>query len=206
MGSSEFQLPARSRLCLPRRNLTLIRWQYLAGSGGSGVVIARLPDGTWSPPSAFSVRSGSVGLVYGVDVYDCVCVLNTEAAVEAYSKPEMNLGGAFALAAGPLGGTADMKELKPVWVYTKSRGLYGGLTVDGTVIKERHDANAEFYGSKVTAAQILKGEIEAQDGASKWPAGAKQLIEVLKLAAGRGADAKVLQEISTEPTPGDLEE
>lgn len=179
---------------------------YLAGSGGSGVVVARLPDGTWSPPSAFSVRSGSIGIVYGVDVYDCVCVLNTEAAVEAYSKPEMNLGGALALAAGPIGGTADMKESKPVWVYTKSRGLYGGLTVDGTVIREKLDANAEFYGSKVTAAQILKGEIQAQNGASKWPAGAKQLTEVLKLAEGKGADAKVLQEISTEPTPGDLKE
>jgi lipid-binding SYLF domain-containing protein len=135
-----------------------------------------------------------------------VCVLNTEAAVEAYSKPEMNLGVAFALAAGPIGGTADMKELKPVWIYTKSRGLYGGLTVDGTVIKERLDANANLYGLKVTAAQILKGEIQAQDGASKWPAGATQLIEALKLAEGKDADAEVLQEISTEPTPGDLKE
>ncbi|KUJ09136.1 DUF500-domain-containing protein [Mollisia scopiformis] len=181
---------------------------YLAGSGGSGIVVARLADGTWSPPSAFSVRSGSIGLVYGVDVYDCVCVLNTDAAVEAYSKPEMNLGGTVAAAAGPIGGTADMnmKEYKPVWVYTKSRGLYGGLTVDGTVIKEKGDANAEFYGSKVTAAQILRGDVRAQVGGSKWPAGAKQLVEVLKLAEGKRADEGVLQGISTEPTPGDLEE
>jgi SH3 domain-containing YSC84-like protein 1 len=179
---------------------------YLAGSGGSGVVVARLPDGTWSPPSAFSVRSGGIGLVYGVDVYDCVCVLNTQAAVDAYSKPEMNLGGAVALAAGPMGGTPNIKEVKPVWTYTKSRGLYGGLTVDGTVIKEKPDANADFYGSKVTATQILKGEVKVQDGDTKWPAGAKQLTEVLKLADGKGADAKVLQEISTEPTLGDLKE
>lgn len=179
---------------------------YLAGSGGSGVVVVRLPDGTWSPPSAFSVRAGGIGLVYGVDVYDCVCILNTQEAVEAYSKPEMKLGGALALAAGPIGGTANMKEVKPVWTYTKSRGLYGGLTVDGTVIKEKSDVNADFYGSKVTAAQILNGEVEAQAGASKWPAGAKQLTEVLKLAEGKSADTKVLQEISTEPTPGDLVE
>lgn len=59
---------------------------YFAGNGGSGVVVARLPDGSWSPPSAFSVRSGSFGLVYGVDVYDCVCVLNTDAAVTAYTS------------------------------------------------------------------------------------------------------------------------
>ncbi|KAE9371936.1 DUF500-domain-containing protein [Stipitochalara longipes BDJ] len=179
---------------------------YLAGSGGSGVVIARLPDGTWSPPSAFSVRSGSIGLVYGVDVYDCVCVLNTEAAVEAYSKPEMNLGAGLALAAGPVGGTADMKERKPVWVYTKSKGLYGGLTVDGTSIKERSDVNAEFYGEKVTAERILKGEVKEREGAAKWPAGAKLLVEVLKLAEGKGADKEILQGIGNEPTPGDLEE
>lgn len=179
---------------------------YLAGSGGSGVVVARLPDGTWSPPSAFSVRSGSIGLVYGVDVYDCVCVLNTQAAVEAYSKPEMNLGGAVALAAGPLGGTANTEEVKPVWTYTRSKGLYGGLTIDGTVIKEKADANADFYGGKATTAQILSGEVRSQDGVGKWPVGAKQLTEVLKFAEGRGADAKVIQEISTEPTPGDMKE
>ncbi|KAK9341972.1 hypothetical protein V1522DRAFT_417638 [Lipomyces starkeyi] len=70
---------------------------YLASAGGSVVVVARLPDGSWSPPCAFSVRSGSIGLVYGVDVYDCVCLLNTPDAVKAYSNSEMSLGGAMAL-------------------------------------------------------------------------------------------------------------
>ncbi|KAH7333187.1 hypothetical protein BKA65DRAFT_538896 [Rhexocercosporidium sp. MPI-PUGE-AT-0058] len=179
---------------------------WVAGSGGSGIVVARLPDGTWSPPSAFSVRSGGVGIVWGVDMYDCVCVLNTDAAVEAYSKPEMNLGGGVALAAGPAGWNGDKHDLKPVWTYTKSRGLYGGLTVDGTVIKERADANAEFYGKKISAAQILRGQVEAGVAANVWPAGAKRLIEVLKLAEGKAGDKKVLQGISSEPTPGDLEE
>lgn len=178
---------------------------YFAGAGGSGVVIARVPDGTWSPPSAFSVRSGAFGLVYGVDVYDCVCVLNTDAAVDSYATPEMNLGGGVALAAGPLGGTANlnMKEVKPVWTYTKSRGLYGGVTVDGTIIKEKMAMNAEFYGSNVTAGQILKGQVKARDGEST---GRKQLIEILALLEGKQADAKILQEISSEPTPGDLEQ
>lgn len=181
---------------------------YLTGSGGSGVVVARLPDGSWSPPSAFSVRSGGIGLVYGVDVYDCVCVLNTDAAVEAYSKPVMRFDGAVAFAAGPVGGTADIssKEVKPVWTYTKSRGLYGGVTVDGTSIKETVDVNADFYGAKVTAVDILAGRVNPQAGSNKWPAGAKHLIEVLKLAEGKGADDKILEEISTEPTPGDLKE
>ncbi|KAF4465514.1 DUF500-domain-containing [Fusarium albosuccineum] len=175
---------------------------YLAGAGGSGIVVARLPDGTWSPPSAFSVRSGGVGLVYGLDVYDCVCVLNTDAAVDAYKKSEVSLGGAVALAAGPVGGNPILKDVKPVWTYTKSRGIYGGLTVDGTVIKERRDANADFYGSQVSSAQILQGDVGAS---GNWSAAAK-LIEVVKVAEGKRADETVLQNISNEPTPGDLRE
>jgi lipid-binding SYLF domain-containing protein len=174
---------------------------YFAGAGGSGVVIARLPDGTWSSPSAFSVRSGSVGLVYGIDVYDCICVLNTQEAVDAYKKSEVNLGGAVALAAGPLGGTANVGEVKPVWTYTKSRGIYGGLTVDGTVIKEKRDVNTEFYGGEISSAQILDGQAHAG-----WSPRIQELLEVVKAAEGKNADKSILQGVSTEPTPGDLTE
>ncbi|KAF1993316.1 hypothetical protein P154DRAFT_503700 [Amniculicola lignicola CBS 123094] len=179
---------------------------YLAGAGGSGVVVARLPDGTWSPPSAFSVRSGSIGIVYGVDVYDCICVLNTQSAVDAYKTSDVSLGGGAALAAGPLGGTYKPTEVKPVWVYTKSKGFYGGVTMDGTVIKQKVDANTAFYGSKITSEQILKGEVEYQNEDTKWPRGAKQLTEILKLAEGKVADSTVIKDVSSEPTPGDLQE
>jgi lipid-binding SYLF domain-containing protein len=103
------------------------------------------------------------------------------------------------MAAGPIGGTYNnTKEVKPVWTYTKSRGIYGGLTVDGTTIKERSSTNTEAYGSNITAAQILKGE-------AKWPS-TTQLPEVLKMGEGKSADAKVLGAVSTEPTPGDPRE
>ncbi len=176
---------------------------YLAGAGGSGVVVARLADGSWSAPSAFSVRSGGIGVVYGVDVYDCVCVLNTQEAVDAYTKSEMNMGADATMAAGPIGGTADIstgKEVTPVWTYTKSRGLYGGLTVDGTVIKEKASVNAEAYGSGVTAARILQG------GEVQWPVSTSKFKEVLLVAEGKSADDKVLNTIGPEPTPGDLKE
>ncbi|ENH71792.1 hypothetical protein FOC1_g10004039 [Fusarium oxysporum f. sp. cubense race 1] len=158
-------------------------------------------DGSWSSPSAFSVRSGSVGLVYGIDVYDYICVLNTQDAVDAYKKSEVNLGSAVALAAGPLGGNVNMGDVKPVWTYTKSRGIYGGLTVDGTVIKEKRDVNAEFYGVDVPSAQILEGKVN-----SGWSPRIVELLEVVKKAEGKSADKSVLQGISTEPTPGDLTE
>jgi lipid-binding SYLF domain-containing protein len=172
---------------------------YFAGAGGSGIVIARLPNGTWSPPSAFSVRSGSVGLVYGIDVYDCICVLNTAEAVDVYKKAEVNLGGAVALAAGPLGGNVNVGDVKPIWTYTKSRGIYGGLTVDGTVIREKKDVNAGFYGREVSSGEILEGYVEAG-----WDPRIRELLEVVKIAEGKNADRKVLDGISGEPTPGDL--
>lgn len=173
---------------------------YLAGNGGSGVVSARLADGSWSPPSAFSVRTGGVGLAYGVDVYDCICVLNTQAAVDAYMKSEVQLGAGISLAAGPIGKDWSMQEVKPVWTYTKSRGLYGGVTVDGTVIKERRDANADFYKAKVSAQDILTGGV----GSGQWPNGGDRLLQLLKASQGDSADLKVLADIANEPTPGDL--
>ncbi|KAJ4136544.1 hypothetical protein NW768_004160 [Fusarium equiseti] len=174
---------------------------YFAGAGGSGIVIARLPNGTWSSPSAFSVRSGSVGLVYGIDVYDCICILNTTEAVDVYKKSEVNLGSAVALAAGPLGGNVNLGDVKPVWTYTKSRGVYGGLTVDGTVIKEKKDVNREFYGREVSSGEILEGSVQAGLNPRM-----QELFEVVKIAEGKSADHKVLQRISGEPTPGDLTE
>lgn len=173
---------------------------YFAGTSGSGILIARLPNGTWSAPSAFSVRAGSFGFVYGVDVYDCVCVLNTQAAVDAYTSSEITMGGSISVAAGPLGHTGKIQgtETRPIWTYTKSRGLYGGVTVDGTVIKEKTDVNASAYGEGVTASYIVTGKVQDQ-GLEKW----HQLAQVVKLAEGNKADNEVLAQVSTEATPGD---
>ncbi|KAK3053065.1 hypothetical protein LTR09_005691 [Extremus antarcticus] len=168
---------------------------YLAGAGGSGVVIARLPNNTWSAPSAFSVRSGSVGIVYGFDMYDCVCVLNTPAAVDAYAHPEVDLGMA-AKFGGSNGGDGEA-----VMTFTKSRGLYGGVTVDGTVIKEKADVNAGMFGVGVTSAKILKGEVEVRGEG----VGLKKLFEVVKFAEGRAADGKVVGLVDGGETPGSVE-
>lgn len=173
---------------------------YFAGAGGSGVVVARFADGSWSAPSAFSVRSRGIGVAYGVDVYDCICVFNTQEAVDAYTKSEINLGVDATMAAGPIGGTADIstKDVKPVWTYTRSRGLYRGLTVDGTIIKEKPAVNRESYGSEVTAARILSGK-------ATWPS-KTHLLEVLEAAVGKSANAKVLCAGSDEPNLSDQRE
>jgi lipid-binding SYLF domain-containing protein len=77
---------------------------HISGAGGSGVVVARLPDGSWSPPAGFLVHTLGAGFMIGLDIYDCVCVLNTQAAVDAFARrARVSLGGELAVVAGPVG-------------------------------------------------------------------------------------------------------
>ncbi|KAI1204590.1 DUF500-domain-containing protein [Annulohypoxylon truncatum] len=189
---------------------------HISGAGGSGLVVARLPDGRWSPPAGFLVHTLGAGLMAGLDIYDCVCVLNTEAAVDAFAKPRVSLGGEIAVVAGPIGAGTSVeaavgKNVKPVWSYMKSRGLYGGVQVDGTVVVQRPDANAEFYGvNKIAVENILRNEVpdnsrkSSSKGPVLWPEGGRQLMEVLKAAEGKGVDARVMDQLSSQPTPGDM--
>ena len=176
---------------------------YGSLSGGSGVVIARRPDGTWSPPSSFVVSSLGAGFAFGLDVHDCVCVLNTPQQVAAFMNPRIAVGGGASVAVGPLGGggavnAAVSKTKKPMWSYMKSRGLWVGLQIDGTAFVSRADANAAFYQEKgITATKILTGDVA-------WPMGAKPLFEVLKAIEGRpDVNATVIDEVGSLPPPGD---
>lgn len=153
-------------------------------AGGSGVVISRRPDGTWSPPSAFIVTTIGGGLVFGLDVYDCVCVLNTPEQVNAFTKPRVSLGAEGSITVGPLGTgssveTALSKTIKPIWTYMKSRGLWAGIQIDGTIMISRDAANAAFYQKPgVTARQIFDGQVS-------WPAGGNALLQVLNDLQGQ---------------------
>jgi SH3 domain-containing YSC84-like protein 1 len=182
---------------------------HISGAGGSGVVVSRLPDGSWSPPSGFLVHTLGAGFLIGLDIYDCVCVLRTPEAVRAFTHPRLSLGGEVGLVAGPVGagGALDAAmskaNTKPAWSYMKSRGLYAGVQADGTIIVARPDANAAFYGVKgIGVDQILRGEVPRSGG--MWPQGARHLIEVLKAAEGKSVDEGVMREVSSGPTPGDL--
>ncbi|OLN87264.1 SH3 domain-containing protein PJ696.02-like protein 2 [Colletotrichum chlorophyti] len=198
-----------------------------SGATGSGVLIARLPDGSWSPPSGIQVHALGAGFMIGVDLYDCVLVINSREALSSFMSTRVSLGPDVAVVAGPYGagGTLDLgasfggkkpeeqkaavqaanpdgkpaddgklkpqeknkrrsssSSLKPVFSYVKSRGFYAGVQVDGTVITERKDANAAFYGQKISVDQIIRGQVPAQGPGGMWPAGAQALYEALRTA------------------------
>ncbi|KUJ08186.1 DUF500-domain-containing protein [Mollisia scopiformis] len=157
---------------------------WVSGAGGSGVLIARKEDGSWSPPSGILIHTLGVGFMAGIDIYDCVVVINNRKALEAFSKLRVSLGGELSVVAGPVGvgGILEsevIKDKKPIWSYVKSRGLYGGLQVDGTIIVERNDENARFYGERLPVGQILAGNVR------HVPQEVRMLMEVVKAAEGR---------------------
>lgn len=149
--------------------ITVIKAGFLfSGRAGSGVIVARLSDGTWSPPSAIMTAGAGAGGMIGAEITDFIFVLNNKDAVKAFSKfGSITLGGNIAVAAGPLGrsgeaaGAASTGGIAAIFSYAKTKGLYAGVSLEGSVLVERKDANAKFYGGSPSAEDILSGRIRA---------------------------------------------
>ncbi len=146
---------------------------------GSGVVVARLSDGTWSAPSALATGGGGFGGQIGFELTDFVFILNDAAAVRTFSqKGALQLGGNVSIAAGPVGrnaeaaGAASLKGVAGVFSYSKTKGLFAGVSLEGGALIERRDANEKMYNSRITARQLLEGGVRP-------PPAAEPLMRVL---------------------------
>ncbi|GAA5833110.1 hypothetical protein JCM11251_006519 [Rhodosporidiobolus azoricus] len=142
-----------------------------SGKAGSGVVIARLPDGTWSAPSCIATGGVGFGLQVGADLSEFVVVLNSDEALAAFAKGgNVTIGGNLSAAAGPIGvgGAVNTALLhpEPMFTYSKSKGLFAGVSLEGTVLIERKDANAAFYGQQLAAVDLLSGKVPPPEAAS----------------------------------------
>lgn len=175
---------------------------WISGAGGSGILVGRLPDGSWSPPSGILVHTAALGFLVGVDIYDCVVVINTQQALDSFSKIRCTLGGEVSAVAGPLGvgGVVDSevhKRRSPIFTYLKSRGFYAGVQVDGTIVVERSDENERFYHERIPVADILAGKIRHP------PYEINTLMQTIKAAQGDDDIDESL--LPTGAAPGDLE-
>ncbi|KAI1208754.1 uncharacterized protein F4807DRAFT_132740 [Annulohypoxylon truncatum] len=179
-------------------------WNSGSGSGGSGVLIARKADGTWSPPSGLMLQTASLRFVFGVDIYDCVLVINNFTVLEAFARPRMTLGTDVSLTAGPLV-ALGLLENDVTWAdlsdraitYIKARGQSAEVKLEGIVVSERADENERFYGMKISVAKILAGDINQSMPQTR------SLTEVLKAAEGRTDYDTALVEQLASQAPGD---
>jgi lipid-binding SYLF domain-containing protein len=169
---------------------------HWSAASGSGILISRVPQGNiggqtlepgaWSAPSGILVHTLGVGLMIGIDIYDVVLVLNTDKAVAAFAHPRVRLGAEVAVAAGPLGDGRQLDASPSMsWSYTKSKGFFAGVQLDGTVIIERNDENERFYGQKLKAEDIISGRMAR-------PRAAQGLYQTLAAAEGRQANMNMI--------------
>lgn len=171
--------------------ITVLKAGFLfSGRAGSGVIVARLPDGSWSPPSAISTAGAGVGGQIGAELTDFVFILNSKSAVDSFAQlGSVTLGTNVSVAAGPLGrnaeaaGTASLKAASAIFAYSKTKGLFAGISLEGSAIIERREANRKFYGNNCKARSILAGQVDA-------PPECDQLMRVLESRAfnNRSAD------------------
>ena len=171
--------------------MTVLKAGFLfSGRVGFGLVIARLPNGEWSAPSALGTGAFGAGLQIGAELTDFVIILTNQRAVDAFTYMgnvsigtgnvpaavaaatarhlhvgltcviHPFLGGNLSVALGPVGRNAEASgtaTLAPLLAYSKTKGLFAGISLEGTVFVERRDTNAAFYGKTVRpdASQVV---------------------------------------------------
>jgi lipid-binding SYLF domain-containing protein len=134
----------------------------VGGQWGKGLMSQRSANGHWSQPAFIEIGGGSFGLQVGVQASDIVLVFTDESGLKGLLKGKVKLGADASATAGPVGRKAevgtDVLLRSGVFAYSRSKGLFAGISLDGSVISIDDDANRKVYGKDVTGEQILLGK------------------------------------------------
>jgi SH3 domain-containing YSC84-like protein 1 len=170
-GFREHEREARGFLIVPKAvRVGLV----FGGSGGRGLLVARGRTGEWNGPSFYTVGTASFGLQAGVDVSNVVVLVMTQRGMNALLSPSLRLGMDASAAAGPVGvgaGRPPRPDTDFVY-YSRSKGFYGGLSLEGAMIRPDDNWNRAYYGRPVSPRDILVR------GSLKRP-GSQRLLETL---------------------------
>jgi lipid-binding SYLF domain-containing protein len=131
----------------------------LAGKRGKGVAMVKLSDGSWSDPVFVTITGGSIGLQAGVQSEDLVLIFKSASTLQQMGKGSFTLGGDISVTAGPVGrsssASTDYKMEAEVYSYSRSKGLFAGISLSGSSISVDEKANENFYGEPETSATIF---------------------------------------------------
>lgn len=144
----------------------------VGGMRGRGVLSARTADG-WSSPAFLTLTGGSFGLQIGGQAADIVLIINDRRGLENLVRNQFKLGADVSVAAGPVGRDAqaatDLQLRAQILSYSRTRGLFAGVTIDGSTIRPDRDANERFYGTRLETQQIVfDGAAEAPQPVPTW--------------------------------------
>jgi lipid-binding SYLF domain-containing protein len=144
----------------------------IGGSYGRGELVCRKGSdmsGSWGAPAMYALDQGSLGVQLGSTATDFVLVVMSHKGVEQILNGKTKLGGNAAAAAGPTGAqatgyNADAMKVD-VLTYSRSKGLFAGVSLEGASMDSDHDANKSLYGKEITAQEIISGSVPTPDSA-----------------------------------------
>ncbi len=156
----------------------------LGGSYGRGAMICRSGkafDGAWGAPAMYALEGGSFGFQIGVESTDLVLLVMNLHGVGALLNSKVTLGGSASVAAGPKGrsieASTDATMQSEILSYSRTRGLFAGVSLSGASLRPDNDANEQVYGRKVTARRLVTG------AATEVPASGRRFVDVLQKTA-----------------------
>ncbi len=165
----------------------MIKGGFVFGAeNGRGVATCRTSDG-WSAPIFFAITGGSWGLQIGVEGVDLVMIIQNERGMKQLLSSKFELGADASAAAGPVGRHAsantDWKMDAEILTYSRAKGAFAGLTLNGASIRHDEDSTRAIYGHNVSNARILKGEVT-------MPGAAHSFLEAVRDAKAQAVASK----------------
>ncbi|MBA2561703.1 MAG: lipid-binding SYLF domain-containing protein [Chitinophagaceae bacterium] len=143
----------------------------LAGKRGKGIAVVKREDGTWSNPVFITLTGGSVGFQAGVQSIDLVLVFKNRETLEKIGKGSFTLGGDISVTAGPVGrnssASTDYKLEAEVYSYSRSKGIFAGISLSGSALDVDSKLNTKFYGNEVDAASVFADLTSNSDASVK---------------------------------------
>ena len=151
---------------------SMLKGGFIVGAKyGRGLASCRTPKG-WSSPAFFTVKGGSVGFQIGGQAVDLVMLIMNNDGMQHLLSSQFALGADASVAAGPVGrhaeGNTDWKMRAQVLTYSRARGVFAGVSLNGAVVKQDKNSTREFYGHMVTFKAALTGAIDPPAGANPF--------------------------------------
>jgi lipid-binding SYLF domain-containing protein len=148
------------------------------GSGGRGVLVARdSRSGKWAGPAFYTLATASVGFQAGISASETITLVMTDKGMNSLLSTSFKLGADASIAAGPVGSGAKSDILADLIAFSRSKGVYGGVNLDGTVVTANDDWNKAYYGKPVLPPDILvRATVSNRDAAALLSAVAKAAV------------------------------
>ena len=165
---------------------TMLKAGFFVGARyGKGIASVRAEEtGEWGPPAFLFTTGGSFGFQFGAQAIDLILLVMSQRGLEGLLNEQFTLGGDIAISAGPIGrhaeASADVFMQGEIYSYSRSKGLFGGVSLKGTIITSDSDANLTYYGHPYTSKEILLTK-----QVRKVPESGKQFIKIFNHLAPR---------------------